>query len=82
MQDAYALYADYFPIWSTEASGILQGNVWTLLATQEVGASLQHYGALIESAVQAKWDLPTTWKVGGGWLAGWLAFPSSPLRPG
>ncbi len=43
LQDKYPAYADNFPIWSEQASGIAQFSVWTALANAGIGASLQHY---------------------------------------
>jgi predicted oxidoreductase (fatty acid repression mutant protein) len=42
---------------------LLQSYVWTLLASKQIGASLQHYSNLIEPEILETFDLPTTWKV-------------------
>ena len=60
---AYPSYAENFYPWSEQAAGILAGNVWTALALEGLGASLQHYNALIEEAVREEWKVPATWKV-------------------
>ncbi|KAJ7254330.1 Nitroreductase-like protein [Mycena haematopus] len=56
-------YAELFPVWSSNAAGILQSNVWTSLSLEGLGASLQHYGAAPELATQIHqaFDLPSTW---------------------
>jgi predicted oxidoreductase (fatty acid repression mutant protein) len=61
LQDKFPLYAHNFPVWSGQAAGILQGNVWTSLAVEGLGASLQHYSQLIEDQVKEKWDLDESW---------------------
>lgn len=61
LQEQFALYADNFPIWSEQASGIAQFAVWTALAQENVGASLQHYNPLIDSQVQKEWGTPDNW---------------------
>ncbi|TOP23933.1 hypothetical protein, partial [Vibrio parahaemolyticus] len=43
LQEQFPLYADNFPIWSEQASGIAQFAVWTALSQENIGASLQHY---------------------------------------
>ncbi|MCJ9713855.1 nitroreductase family protein, partial [Bordetella hinzii] len=43
LQEKFALYADNFPVWSEQASGMAQLSVWSALANAGVGASLQHY---------------------------------------
>lgn len=51
LQEQFPAYADNFPIWSQQSSGMLQFTIWTALATQGIGASLQHYSPLIDSEV-------------------------------
>lgn len=63
LQEQFALYADNFPIWSEQASGIAQHSVWTALAVENIGASLQHYNPLIDDAVRAEFDLPASWNL-------------------
>lgn len=61
LQEQFPLYADNFPIWSEQASGIAQFAVWTALAQENVGASLQHYNPLIDTQVQKEWGTPDNW---------------------
>jgi predicted oxidoreductase (fatty acid repression mutant protein) len=77
LQEAFPLYQHNFPIWSTESSGMLQYVVWSGLATQGIGASLQHYNELIEGNVKETFELPETWK-----LVAQMPFgnPAAPLR--
>jgi predicted oxidoreductase (fatty acid repression mutant protein) len=63
LQEKFALYADTFPVWSEQSSGMAQLAVWTALATVGVGASLQHYNPLPDAAAAAEWDLPASWKL-------------------
>lgn len=63
LQKQYPTYADNFPIWSQQASGILQYIVWTALDIEGVGASLQHYNELIEDQVRNQWKIPNNWKL-------------------
>ena len=37
--------------------------IWTALASNNLGASLQHYSNLIENDVKDKWNLPKSWKL-------------------
>ncbi|KAJ6508949.1 Nitroreductase-like protein [Mycena sanguinolenta] len=59
----FPIYTKEFPIWSTNAAGILQHAVWTSLSLEGLGASLQHYGAKPEIAtkIHETFSLPTTW---------------------
>lgn len=59
----YPLYKDNFAVWYQQHGGILQGNVWTALATLGYGASLQHYNELIVEEVKKAFDLPATWQL-------------------
>ncbi|MVW71609.1 nitroreductase family protein [Bordetella sp. 15P40C-2] len=63
LQEKFALYADNFPIWSEQSSGMAQLAVWAALADAGVGASLQHYNPLIDAAVAAEWNIPASWKL-------------------
>ncbi|WP_193014959.1 nitroreductase family protein [Proteus sp. FME41] len=63
LQEQFPLYADNFPVWSEQASGMAQLSVWTALSAENVGASLQHYNPIIDDEVHATWDLPKTWKL-------------------
>ncbi|MBM7839574.1 putative oxidoreductase (fatty acid repression mutant protein) [Alkalihalobacillus xiaoxiensis] len=63
LQEAFALYADNFPIWSEQSSGMHQFVVWTAFANEGLGASLQHYNPLVDEMVANEWDVPKTWKL-------------------
>ncbi|KAJ7626868.1 nitroreductase, partial [Roridomyces roridus] len=57
-------YAKQFPVWSTNATGMLQVAIWTALTVEGLGASLQHNGAYSEELVQEilqAFNLPSTW---------------------
>lgn len=76
-QDQFSLYADQFPNWSEQATGIAQHSVWTALAQEGIGASLQHYNPLIDQAVKDEWKIPDTWK-----LTAQMPFGSIEAAPG
>ncbi|MEK3888691.1 nitroreductase family protein [Bacillus sp. FSL K6-3431] len=61
LQEQFALYADKFPEYSLQSSGMLQYIVWTALEVEGFGASLQHYQPIIDEAVQKIWDIPADW---------------------
>ncbi len=61
LQEQFASYADNFPIWSEQSSGIAQFAVWTALADAGIGASLQHYNPVVDAAVAKTWDIPASW---------------------
>ncbi|RCX16981.1 hypothetical protein DFP94_11041 [Fontibacillus phaseoli] len=63
LQEQFALYADNFPVWSNQSSGMLQFVVWTALANEGVGASLQHYNPIVDEQVAKEWNLPASWKL-------------------
>ena len=57
--------AQHFPAWSENSTGMLQFTVWTALASEGMGASLQHFGAYseeISTNVLKEFNLPPTWK--------------------
>ncbi|MEK5058867.1 nitroreductase family protein [Paenibacillus shunpengii] len=63
LQKQFALYADNFPVWANQSSGMLQLVVWTALKQEGLGASLQHYNPLIDDEVKEVFDVPATWKL-------------------
>ncbi|KAF1042683.1 MAG: hypothetical protein GAK38_04231 [Xylophilus sp.] len=77
LQETYKLYAEKFPEFSEQSSGMAQFSVWTALANVGVGASLQHYNPVIDTAVAEQWDIPQNWK-----LRAQLPFGSNESEPG
>lgn len=63
LQKQFPLYADNFPLWSTQSSGMMQFAVWTSLEEKGVGANLQHYNPLIDDEIHATFNLPKSWKL-------------------
>lgn len=63
LQQQYPSYAANFPFWSEHSSGIVQFAVWTALAQEGIGASLQHYNPLIDDEVRRCWSLPANWNL-------------------
>ncbi|MDD9149903.1 nitroreductase family protein [Sporolactobacillus sp. CQH2019] len=63
LQEKFTLYADNFPVWSEQSTGINQFAVWTALANIGLGGSLQHYNPLIDEAVGKAFDIPENWNL-------------------
>ncbi|KAJ7717364.1 Nitroreductase-like protein [Mycena maculata] len=57
-------FTKHFPVWSTNATGMLQHAVWTAFSLEGLGASLQHNGAYSDELVAEilkTFSLPSTW---------------------
>lgn len=65
LQEQYAIYADNFPIWAQQASGMLKYILWTSLSAEGYGASLQHYSELIEEDMRKGLGIADSWKMVG-----------------
>lgn len=63
LQERYPLYADNFPVWSDQTSAMHQFVIWTMLEDAGLGASLQHYGELVDRRVREIWSIPENWKL-------------------
>ncbi len=63
LQKEYALYAENFPKWSEQSTGINLYGVWLALADNDIGASVQHYNPLIDEEVFKTWDIPSSWQL-------------------
>ncbi|WHY58870.1 nitroreductase family protein [Peribacillus simplex] len=77
LQEQFATYADNFPIWSQQTSGMHQLVVWTALESEGLGATLQHYNPLIDDDVKKEWDVPSNWK-----LIAQMPFGNPTAQPG
>ncbi|MHC5229014.1 nitroreductase family protein [Enterococcus sp. LJL99] len=76
LQEQFELYADNFPIWSEQATGLTQANVWTALAQENIGANLQHYNPLIDDEVAKEWEIPSQWKLRAQLVFGSIEAPA------
>ena len=63
LQENFPLYSQNFPIWSQQTAGMHQFTIWSALSAQGLGASLQHYGEMIEPQVKKEWVFPEEWKL-------------------
>ncbi len=63
MQKQFAIYADKFPVWAQQTSGMHQYAMWTELRTLNVGANLQHYNPLIDADSAAAFSIPENWEL-------------------
>ncbi|MEW5596290.1 nitroreductase family protein [Peribacillus frigoritolerans] len=77
LQEQFATYADNFPIWSQQTSGMHQLVVWTALEAEGLGATLQHYNPLIDDEVKKEWNVPSDWK-----LIAQMPFGNPTAQPG
>ncbi|MHA3097714.1 nitroreductase family protein [Acinetobacter brisouii] len=76
LQEQFAAYADNFPVWSEHSSGIAQFAVWTALAEQGVGASLQHYNPIIDAKTAETFAVPANWKLRAQLVFGSIEAPA------
>lgn len=76
LQENFPLYADNFPIWAEQDTGILSVNAWTALAEIGIGANLQHYNPLVDAAVAKEYDLPADWQLRGQLIFGSIEAPT------
>lgn len=63
LEEQFPTYADNFADWAEQGLGGAQQAVWTALAEQGIGASLQHYNPLIDEAIHEEFDLPASWQL-------------------
>ncbi|AFS79183.1 nitroreductase [Gottschalkia acidurici 9a] len=63
LQEQFPTYKHNFPDWSQQGSGMNQFVIWTSLAVEGLGASLQHYNELIKDEVKKEWNIPESWEL-------------------
>lgn len=78
LQAQYALYAANFPVWASQANGMLQLAVWSALRDLGLGANLQHYNPVIDDAVRALLGVPETWQLVAQMPFGNIVEPAGP----
>ncbi|AMT97867.1 MULTISPECIES: nitroreductase family protein [Psychrobacter] len=76
MQEAAPLYAENFPIWSTQTNAMHQYVIWTALASIEVGANLQHYNPVIDERVANAWNVDENWELKAQMVFGGIEQPA------
>lgn len=63
LRNDFKSYADMIHGFSENANGMLQFAIWTMLRDAGLGASLQHYGNLIQDEVAKTWNLDPKWRM-------------------
>jgi predicted oxidoreductase (fatty acid repression mutant protein) len=63
LQEQFPRYAENFPGWSLQSSGMHQFVIWTALEIEGFGVSLQHYNPLIDDSVKSEWGISDDWKL-------------------
>ncbi len=63
LQAKYPAYAEQFPLWAYQANAMAEFAVWTALAENGMGASLQHYNPLVDHEVHRQFHVPLDWKL-------------------
>lgn len=63
LKEKYTTYADKFDEYSEHTSAMHQFAVWTALEDMELGASLQHFNPLIDTAVAHQWNISKEWRL-------------------
>ncbi|NHB59516.1 nitroreductase family protein [Acinetobacter sp. 194] len=76
LQEQFPLYADNFPVWSEHSTAIAQFAVWTALAEQNIGASLQHYNPIVDEEVAQTFNIPDSWKLRAQLVLGSIEAPA------
>ena len=61
LQEQFPLYAENFPGWALQSSGMLQLSIWSGLRELGIGASLQHYNPIIDDMVRQLFHLPESY---------------------
>lgn len=63
LEQQFPTYAANFADWAEQGIGGAQQAVWTALAENNIGASLQHYNPLIDDAIHQEFGLSDSWQL-------------------
>lgn len=80
LQEQFPLYAENFPIWSEQSTGIASFAVWNALAEVGVGANIQHYNPLIDAEVAKEWNIPANLVLRAQMPFGEILQPAAPIE--
>ena len=81
LENDYPSYAANFANWAEQGLGGAQQAVWTALAEQGIGASLQHYNPLIDDAIHQTFNLPADWQLRAEMPFGSIETPAGEKTP-
>ncbi|MBR2082835.1 MAG: nitroreductase family protein [Elusimicrobiaceae bacterium] len=63
LQHQFPTYKDHFPFWAYQGNAMAEFAVWSALAENGMGASLQHYNPLVDLEVHQQFHVPLNWKL-------------------
>ena len=61
LEQKYNLYANNFMNWAYQSNAMLQYIIWTTLANNQIGASLQHYNPLVDNEIKREFNINDSW---------------------
>ena len=59
----YKSYVHKYDSWRDQTSGMHQILIWTVLDSEGMGASLQHYNPVIDDDVKKTWEINPQWRL-------------------
>ncbi len=80
MQKKFPTYADNFPIWASQANGMLQFAIWTELENMGLGVNIQHYNPLINVDIIKAFNIPDNWELAAQMVFGEKLQPAGAIE--
>lgn len=80
LQEQYPAYAENFPIWASQANGMLQFAIWTMLANMGLGVNIQHYNPVIDEDIKKTFTVPDSWQLTAQMVFGAPLAPPQPIE--
>ena len=80
MQKKFPAYADNFPVWASQANGMLQFAIWTALEEMGLGVNIQHYNPLINVDIIKAFGIPESWELVAQMVFGEKLQPAAPIE--
>lgn len=78
-QGKFPQYAQEFPVWASQANGMLQFAIWTQLEAMGLGVNIQHYNPLIDDRIRECFNVPEGWKLVAEMVFGEMLEPAAPI---
>ena len=78
-QAKFPQYSQEFPVWASQANGMLQFAIWTQLEAMGLGVNIQHYNPLIDDEIRKCFNVPEGWKLVAEMVFGEMLEPAAPI---
>lgn len=78
-QGKFPQYSKEIPNYASQANGMLQFAIWTMLESMGLGVNIQHYNPLIDEGIKKCFNVPEGWNLVAEMVFGEVLEPAAPI---